>query len=221
MSRKAKIIIFGLILIYSIYSHHNKSSIIDQILETRDLRGEESRERKKSSTNQKETDSQTIKSDSEFNLNDDDYLAIPKTGSSPYDNYFGKGVYTETNNYIEVTAPKNTHVVFILIDSNTNRRIRNEFIRKGETFKLTKVPYGTYDYMYFTGRNWSNNLTINNGKVKGAFKDYPSFNRNKYESDQMEFKRGYYGGYEIILVQSIGGNLKTQSISENNFFNNK
>ena len=159
------------------------------------------------------------KNKNKFNIDDIDYLAVPQTGSSPYDSYFGKGVYNETDNYIEVKAPTDTHVVFILINSNTNRRIRNEFIRKGETFKMTKIPYGTYDYMYFTGRNWSNNLTINNGKVKGAFKDYPSFNRNKYQTDQMEFERGYYGGYEIKLVQSVGGNLETQSTSENNFFN--
>lgn len=222
MSRQAKIIVFGLILAYSIYSHQNDSSIIDWASETREANVKESEERKerlKKQKKQNQIDNQTSSSDTKFNLNEDDYLAVPQTGSSPYDSYFGKGVYNETDNYIEVKAPTNTHVVFILINSNTNRRIRNEFIRKGETFKMTKIPYGTYDYMYFTGRNWSNNLTINNGKVKGAFKDYPSFNRNKYQTDQMEFERGYYGGYEIKLVQSVGGNLETQSTSENNFFN--
>lgn len=222
MSRQAKIIIFGLILAYSIYSHQNDSSIIDWALETREANIKEREQRKERLWEQKkqiEPDNQTTSSDNKFNLNLDDYLAVPKTGSSPYDNYFGKGVYNETDNYVEVTAPKQTHVVFILINTNTKRRIRNEFIRKGETFKMTKIPYGTYDYMYFTGRNWSNDLTINNGKVKGAFKDYPSFNRNKYKTDQMEFDRGYYGGYEIKLVQSISGNLETQSTSEDNFFN--
>ena len=168
MSRQAKIIIFGLILVYSIYSHQNGSSIIDWALETREANVKESKERLKKQKKQNQIDNQTSSSDTKFNLNDDDYLAVPQTGSSPYDSYFGKGVYNETDNYIEVTAPTNTHVVFILINSNTNRRIRNEFIRKGETFKMTKIPYGTYDYMYFTGRNWSNNLTINNGKVKVA-----------------------------------------------------
>ena len=73
--------------------------------------------------------------------------------------------------------------------------------------------------MYFTGRNWSNELTINNGKVNGAFKDYPSFNKNKFKSDQMEFEEGYYGGYQIKLIQTIGGNLETQTTTESNFFN--
>lgn len=222
MSRQAKIIIFGLILAYSIYNPQNGSSIIDLAFVTREANAKESEKRKehlKKQNKQNQIDNQTSSSDSKFNLNEDDYFAVPQTGSSPYDSYFGKGIYNDTDNYIEVTAPTNTHVVFILINSDTNRRIRNEFIRKGETFKMTKIPYGKYDYMYFTGRNWSNNLTINNGKVKGAFKDYPSFNRNKYQTDQIKFERGYYGGYEIKLVQSVGGNLETQSISENNFFN--
>ena len=154
-----------------------------------------------------------------FDIDSPDYLDIPSTGYSPYDSYFGKGQYADADNYVEVTAPEKTHVVFVLINSSTKRRMRNVFIRKGEKFKMTKIPYGTYDYMYFTGRNWSNELTINKGKVKGAFKDYQSFNKNQFKKDQMEFERGYYGGYEIKLTQSIGGNLETQSTSENNFFN--
>ena len=154
-----------------------------------------------------------------FDIDSPDYLKIPSTGYSPYDSYFGKGQYVDSDNYVEVTAPKKTHVVFVLINATTKRRIRNVFIRKGEKYKMTKIPYGTYDYMYFTGRNWSNELTINKGKVKGAFKDYQSFNKNQFKKDQMEFERGYYGGYEIKLTQSIGGNLETQSTNENNFFN--
>lgn len=168
------------------------------------------------SAKQNQTNSNSNK---QFDLDSDDYLKIPSTGSSPYNSYFGSGIFNDTENYVEVTAPEKTHVVFILINSRTNKRVRNVFIRKGETYKMNQIPYGTYDYMYFTGRNWSNELTINNGKVKGAFKDYPSFNKNKFKSDQMEFEEGYYGGYQIKLIQSIGGNLETQTTTESNFFN--
>ena len=156
---------------------------------------------------------------SEFDLDSPDYTAVPKSGYSPYDRYFGKGVYHSTDNSVVVKASNNTHVVFILIDTYTGKRIRNEFIRKGETFTMTKVPYGTYDYMYFTGRNWSKDVMINNGKIKGGFKDYQNFQKNKTGRDQMNFKTGYYGSYRIELVSQIGGNLKTQSTSEQDFFN--
>lgn len=154
-----------------------------------------------------------------FDIDSPDYTTIPKSGHSPYDAYFGKGIYNETDNSIVVTAPAKTHVVFVVIDTYTKRRIRNEFIRKGETFTMTKIPYGTYDYMYFTGRNWSNSVLINNGSIRGGFKDYPSFNKNNYNEDQMEFKRGYYGSYTIRLTQTIGGNLETKPTSEADFFN--
>ena len=84
---------------------------------------------------------------------------------------------------------------------------------------MTKIPYGTYDYIYFTGRNWSNNVLINKGTVRGGFQDYKSFNKNDFNEDQMEFKRGYYGSYQITLSQTIGGNLETKSTSESAFFN--
>ena len=93
------------------------------------------------------------------------------------------------------------------------------FSRWQKTFSMTKIPYGTYDYMYFTGRNWSNSVLINNGTIRGGFQDYKSFNKNNYNEDQMEFKRGYYGSFTIRLTQSIGGNLETKSTSESDFFN--
>ena len=155
----------------------------------------------------------------QFNLDSPDYTTVPKSGYSPYDRYFGKGVYNSTDNSVVVKASNNTHVVFILIDTYTGKRIRNEFIRKGETFTMTKVPYGTYDYMYFTGRNWSKDVMINNGKIKGGFKDYQNFQKNKTGRDQMNFKTGYYGSYRIELTSRVGGNLKTQNTSEQDFFN--
>ena len=154
-----------------------------------------------------------------FDIDSPDYTSVPKSGHSPYDAYFGKGIYHNTDNSIVVTAPAKTHVVFVVIDTYTGRRIRNEFIRKGETFTMTKIPYGTYDYMYFTGRNWSNRVLINNGSVRGGFKDYQSFNKNGFLKDQLNFERGYSGSYTIRLKQTIGGNLKTKPTSEADFFN--
>ena len=67
----------------------------------------------------------------QFDLDSPDYTTVPKSGYSPYDRYFGKGVYNSTDNSVVVKASNSTHVVFILIDTYTGKRIRNEFIRKG------------------------------------------------------------------------------------------
>ena len=232
MSREAKILIFSIILIFSAYLKYSDSDIFDSSKSSYKAETKSTPKRSNSKTTPKSSNSKyknnsdgmpiyesTDNSDSsEFDLDSPDYTTVPKSGYSPYDRYFGKGVYHSTDNSVVVKASNNTHVVFILIDTYTGKRIRNEFIRKGETFTMTKVPYGTYDYMYFTGRNWSKDVMINNGKIKGGFKDFQNFQKNKTGRDQMVFD-GYYGSYSIELVSQIGGNLKTQSTSEQDFFN--
>ena len=221
MSRNAKILIFSLILIFSIYNKNVNGGFLDNFQDNSSSTSTTKTSSKKpfsKPTNKKSSPPVINKSD-EFDIDSPDYTTVPKSGYSPYDTYFGKGVYHQTDNSIVVSAPPKTHVVFVVIDTYTKKRVRNEFIRKGETFSMTKIPYGTYDYMYFTGRNWSNKVLINNGTVRGGFKDYKSFSRNGIKKDQMEFKRGYYGSYEITLSQTINGNLKTKSTSEADFFN--
>ncbi|MDC1402115.1 hypothetical protein N8333_02560 [Flavobacteriaceae bacterium] len=221
MSRDAKIIIFGLILVFSVYNKYVNGDPVADFFNNPSSTSTTKTSNKKSSTKStnKKPSLPIINKSDEFDIDSPDYTSVPKSGYSPYDTYFGKGIYNETDNSIAVTAPAKTHVVFVVIDTYTKRRIRNEFIRKGETFTMTKIPYGTYDYMYFTGRNWSNGVSINNGLVRGGFKDYQSFNKNEVNEDQMEFKRGYYGSYTIRLTQTIGGNLETKPTSEADFFN--
>lgn len=239
MSRQAKIIIYFLILVFSIFrtteSGYFFNSIFDKVKSNRKgvEKPDEIPKKQGKTSNQKSKNksyvdtgdlpiyskSTSVGNEKKWDINEEDYLLVPKSGHSPYNEYFGKGVYNETNNYIEVFAPLKTHVVFIVIDVYSGRRVRNEFIRKGERFKMTNIPYGTYDYMYFTGRNWDKNTLINNGKIKGGFKDYQSFNKNQIKKDRMEFKRGYYGGYQIKLTQKKGGNLKTKSTTPEDFFN--
>ena len=220
MSRNAKILIFSLILIFSIYNKNVNGGLFDNFKDNSTSNTSTKTPKKNSSTKAKKNKPSLpiLNQSNQFDIDSPDYTTIPKSGHSPYDAYFGKGIYHETDNSIVITAPDKTHVVFVVVDSYSKRRIRNEFIRKGETFSMTKIPYGTYDYMYFTGRNWSNSVLINNGSVRGGFKDYKSFNKNDYNEDQMEFKRGYYGSYTIRLTQTIGGNLETKSTSESDFF---
>ena len=246
MSRSAKIIIFSLILTLSIYNKYVSGGVIYNFINNNSTTTKTQKKTNPKTTvrsqniNPSDESKKSIpplsnpetrgftdlkgkgyatEENNQFDIDSPDYTSIPKSGHSPYDSYFGKGIYHQTDNSIVVSAPPKTHVVFVVINTYTKKRIRNEFIRKGETFTMTKIPYGTYDYMYFTGRNWSNNVLINKGTVRGGFQDYKSFNKNDYNEDQMEFKRGYYGSYQITLSQTIGGNLETKSTSESAFFN--
>ena len=147
-------------------------------------------------------------------------ISLPKSGYSPYDSYFGKGVYNNSaDNYIKVTAPISYHIVFLLKDVYSKRTIRNEFIRKGSTFDLTGIPYGTYEFSYFSGDDWSDQQEMKNGEIKGGFTMNKSFSKSQQYKDRMEFKSDQYGGYEIQLISTVSGNLSTQTSNEDEFFN--
>ena len=145
-------------------------------------------------------------------------IRVLSNGDSPYDNYFGAGRYEETRNSVLVKASANSDVVFILIDVYSGRKIRNEFIRRGTSFNLTKIPYGTYDYMYYSGSDWSDAFPVNQ-TIMGGFTRNSSFTKNSYSSDRLEFKSGYYGSYEITLYEVLDGNLETTSTTSSDFFN--
>jgi len=144
----------------------------------------------------------------------------PKNGYSPYDSYFGKGVYNNsTNNSVSVSAPKQSDIVFLLKDYNSGRTIRNEYIRAGKTYPLTGIPYGTYTFSYFSGTNWSDDISMKKGKIKGGFLKNKSFSKSENADDRMKFKTGYYGSVTIKLTQQLNGNLETQTSNEDEFFN--
>lgn len=144
----------------------------------------------------------------------------PSNGFSPYDKYFGKGVYNNSaDNTIYVKTPANRDIVFLLVDVYSKKVIRNEFIRAGTTFDLTGIPYGTYSFKYFSGNKWSDDYPVNNGKYKGGFTKNNSFSKSDKWSDNMTFERGYYGSYTLSLTEVVGGNLETESTTEDDFFN--
>lgn len=144
----------------------------------------------------------------------------PSNGFSPYDNYFGKGLYkNSTKNSILVSSPKQSDIVFLLKNVNTGKTIRNEYIRKGSKFNLTGIPYGTYSFSYFSGSKWSDQIKLKNGKIKGGFTSGKSFSKSDKLEDYLEFKTGYYGSWEITLTEVENGNLETQESSEDEFFN--
>jgi len=144
----------------------------------------------------------------------------PENGYSPYNSFFGKGIYNnKTDNTISVSSPSFSDIVFLLKDINTNRTIRNEYIRSGSTFSLTGIPYGTYIFTYFSGKNWSNDVLLKNGQIKGGFTKSTSFSKSEKIKDRMTFEEGYYGTYTIKLTQKVNGNLETQGSNEDEFFN--
>ena len=144
----------------------------------------------------------------------------PQNGYSPYDSYFGNGIYNNsTDNTLIINTPKSSNIIFLLKDIYSGKVIRNEYIRKNSRFSLTGIPYGRYELSYFSGNAWSGDLNVNNGKIKGGFTCNKSFSKNENANDRMDYPEGYYATNELTLTQVVNGNLETESINESEFFN--
>lgn len=140
----------------------------------------------------------------------------PKNGFSPYNEYFGQGVYENgTNNEFVIKNSNQSDAIICLIDYSTDLKIRNEFIRKGSTFKLSNVPNGTYYFAWFSGNDWSP-YKVMMGDVKGGFQTDANFSKSNSPSDLMEC----YGDrrWTITLYSVANGNMNQTEMSENDFF---
>ena len=243
MSREAKIIIYSVVLLFSIYlkfsynigdesSPKVNTERKSDVTKTNELNAKELIEKYSTDDGSKTnlTNSEKLKAKeliekystgTELKELEKIYLVSYKSnGYSPYDSYFGKGVYNNSlDNSINVSAPKSSDIVFLLKNVYSGKTIRNEYIRKGTTFNLSGIPYGTYVFSYFSGIDWSDEITLKNGSIKGGFTKRKSFSKSEKIDDYMEFKDGYYGSYTIQLTEVVNGNLKTQDSNENEFFN--
>ena len=149
--------------------------------------------------------------------NTDEYTPIdlklpitqPNSGYSPYDSWYGKGIYHQTENSIEVTAPIERDIVFLLRDLSSQRTIRNEYVRAGRTFSLTKIPYGNYKFYYTYGNDWSNLASFKDQQKLGNFTSNKGVSKSDDYRD-FEFERGYTGAYTLKLQMVVGGNLETE-----------
>ena len=140
----------------------------------------------------------------------------PENGFSPYDSYFGRGIYDKsTYNSFIIKNSNSTDAVVLLVDAYSGRKVRNEYIRKGETFSMTSVPNGTYFLRWMSGNYWSPDILI--GNLKGGFQRDLSAS----QSDDVEDYMRADGGVEwtITLYTVSNGNMDTESIDLNTFGN--
>ena len=232
MSREVKLIVFGLILAFAFYNKYNDGGF--ESSESEPARSTQTREASKinetsnnelfdeSRNSKAQPDNTGILNEIGNNPNDPDLYtkSRPRNGHSPYDRYFGKGIYNNsTKNILYVKTPSNRDIVFLLVDYYSKEIIRNEYIRAGSRFDMTGIPYGTYSFKYFAGNDWSDDYPMFNGKFLGGFTDQRTYFKSDKAEDLIEFERGYIQSYELTLYGVQNGNLETETTSEGEFFN--
>ena len=222
MSRKAKILIFGLVLVFSIYQKQTSETVdvpekYNQVDERKAPKSEPNNSLPSSDDIQKllDFDIPEIKA-FDPNLDIKTISPTPDNGFSPYNQYFGKGVYNNSSgNEFVIKNSNNTHAVVLLVNAYSGKKIRNEFVRKGTNFSMTGVPNGTYYLEWFSGDDWSPNHKI--GKYLGGFQSDASFTKTRDSSDWMAVSG--YQQWTVTLYSVTGGDVESESINANEFFN--
>jgi hypothetical protein len=214
MSRQAKIIIFSIVLVFAIYQKQTNNT-------TENYKPSISSSDRNSVSNSEQTDSDEALFDKYLpkdNTNTDVVkYPIPENGFSPYNAYFGKGIYNNSSgNTFKIKNSNNTDAVVLLVNAYSGKKVRNEFVRKGASFEMTGVPNGTYYLEWFSGNNWSPNYRVTSN-IKGGFQTNSSFTKTRDASDWMKVS-----GYEIwtvTLYSVAGGDVESENINANEFFN--
>ena len=143
-------------------------------------------------------------------------VAEPKNGYSPYDKYFGKGVYNNNSgNIFKIENSNETDAVVLLVNAYSGRKIRNEFVRKGTTFKMTGVPNGTYYLEWFSGTDWWDDLKVGS-KFKGGFQTKASFTKTRDKNDWMKVDGNLI--WTVTLYRVVGGDVESEKIDASDFF---
>ena len=201
MSRQAKIIIFSLILLFSIYQKQTNDTPKKKTTKTTPKKYKPKRKKPELPIFNK-----TI-----------EWFPTPKNGFSPYNQYFGKGIYNNNSgNEFIIKNSNQTDAIVLLVNAYTGRKVRNEFVSKGSNFKMTGVPDGTYYLEWFSGTDWSPELKVGT-RFKGGFQTDASFTKTRDRSDWMRVDG--YRQWTITLYSVAGGDVESKKINADEFFN--
>ena len=219
MSRKSKIIIFSIILIFAVYQKQFQT-------ESKSFDSEDISNKVEDNNSYIPSIVDENKNDDVINFNlDDSIYERPSNGFSPYDSYFGRGIYNNSvSNYVEIDNQTSNDAVVLLVNAYTEKKIRNEYVRKGTKFKMTGVPDGVYYIRMMSGNNWNPNLQV--GPLKGGFSKNRSISGNSDSNDWMKIGTTYadsdgiyYEGFSQTLHGVVGGDVESESLTANEFAN--
>ena len=137
-------------------------------------------------------------------------------GSSPLDDCFGSGDY-QGNASLTIKNGGNSDAIVCLYSTSKDRTIRNEYVQKNSSFKMSSISQGYYKIRVFYGNDWNPGLENSCG-TKGNFEsdvNFSEFDGTEYFEDS---SRGYTNA-TITLYTVANGNASSSSIDQSSFFN--
>ena len=138
----------------------------------------------------------------------------PKTGSMPYENKFGAGLYGGENEYTFDNTLNNEDLLISIRRSDNKYRIRSVFIRSGESFTVKNIPNGRYLIEEMNGNKWTFGILRKDLITRGGFLENEDFERTNLILNLYNGR-----GNSKIRWAVPGGTLTSEEISENEFLN--
>ena len=141
-----------------------------------------------------------------------------KNGTSPYDQCFGSGRYGGSS-WIKFDNGTNTDAVVCLVRVHDHKEIRNEYIRAGSSFEMSKIPSGTYYLKTYYGNDWNPNLHTFCGQL-GGFESSVHFSKSAAPGDRVIITDDgrTYSTYQITLHTVEYGNMASETTTASDFF---
>ncbi|MCG8883930.1 DnaJ domain-containing protein [Tenacibaculum finnmarkense] len=141
-----------------------------------------------------------------------------RNGASPLNACFGKGIYSQ-NAWLKFDNSNKSDAIVCLVRYYDKKTIRNEYIKAGAEFEMSKIPSGTYYIKVYYGNDWNPNKKNFCG-INGAFERNVSFSKSDKIGDRIKIEntdRIYTTG-KITLYAVENGNMTTENINEEDFF---
>ncbi|MBQ0909741.1 hypothetical protein KBJ98_13590 [Flavobacterium sp. F-328] len=136
-------------------------------------------------------------------------------GTSPLAACFGSGEY-QGNATLTIENGGSSDAIVCLYSISNDRTIRNEYVQKNSSFKMSSIAQGYYKIRVFSGNDWNPDLENSCG-TKGSFEtdvNFTEFDGEEYFEDS---SRGYTNA-TITLYTVQNGNASTSSIDQRSFF---
>jgi hypothetical protein len=139
-----------------------------------------------------------------------------ENGASPLDDCFGSGSYGG-NATLTIKNGGNSDAIVCLYSTSNDRTIRNEYVQKNSSFKMSSIVQGYYKIRVFYGNDWNPNLNNSCGS-NGNFESDINFSEFDGEEYFEDSSRGFTNT-TITLYTVSNGNASSSSIDPSTFFN--
>lgn len=146
------------------------------------------------------------------------------TGDAPYKSFFGKGIYDHKSLSELKIINYSSYDAVVLLEHSIKGIIRNVYVKKDFTYTMKNIPEGICIIRIMHGNSWNNDKDNGPNFPKGGFMKNVSFEKTKWD-DPFNFKfkedsEGIsYPTYSITLHKVRNGNLQTERIDEESFWN--